>query len=115
LKSQLLRIDELGVPALFTEAARFQSWLDVEAALAGLGPSSDNPRRNAGFEHPRNVNWPVFRRSLISASGHEDPFSALRPSVQEGTGNSQRPVEFDHPRISVRSRAAGLPNFTWIT
>ena len=31
-----LRIDELGVPVLFTEAARFQSWLDVEAALAEL-------------------------------------------------------------------------------
>jgi len=31
-----VRIDELGVRALFTEAARFQSWLDVEAALAEL-------------------------------------------------------------------------------
>src|SRR2546426_1032321 len=29
-----LRIDDSGVRALFTEAARFQSWLDVEAALA---------------------------------------------------------------------------------
>src|SRR5438309_11698627 len=29
-----LRIDDLGVRPLFTEAARFQSWLDVEAALA---------------------------------------------------------------------------------
>src|SRR5262249_17697790 len=28
-----LRIDDPGVRALFTEAARFQSWLDVEAAL----------------------------------------------------------------------------------
>ncbi len=36
-----LRIDDPGVRALFTEPARFQSWLDVEAALAraqaGLG------------------------------------------------------------------------------
>src|SRR5262249_59808745 len=36
-----LRIEDPGVRALFTEAARFQSWLDVEAALAraqaGLG------------------------------------------------------------------------------
>jgi len=40
LKSQPLRIDELGVPALFTEAARFQSWLDLEAALAGRRQSS---------------------------------------------------------------------------
>jgi adenylosuccinate lyase len=29
-----LRIDDPGVRALFTEASRFQSWLDVEAALA---------------------------------------------------------------------------------
>ena len=29
-------IDEFGVRALFAEAARFQSWLDVEAALAEL-------------------------------------------------------------------------------
>jgi 3-carboxy-cis,cis-muconate cycloisomerase len=29
-----LRIDDPGVRALFTESARFQSWLDVEAALA---------------------------------------------------------------------------------
>src|SRR6188768_3213210 len=29
-----LRIDDPGVRALFTEAARFQAWLDVEAALA---------------------------------------------------------------------------------
>jgi adenylosuccinate lyase len=35
LRSRLpLRIDDPGVRALFTEAARFQSWLDVEAALA---------------------------------------------------------------------------------
>jgi len=36
-----LRVDDPGVRALFTEPARFQSWLDVEAALAeaqaGLG------------------------------------------------------------------------------
>ena len=29
-----LRIEDPGVRALFTESARFQSWLDVEAALA---------------------------------------------------------------------------------
>jgi 3-carboxy-cis,cis-muconate cycloisomerase len=29
-----LRIEDPGVRALFSEAARFQSWLDVEAALA---------------------------------------------------------------------------------
>jgi hypothetical protein len=31
-----MRIDELGMPALFTEPARLQFWLDVEAALAEL-------------------------------------------------------------------------------
>jgi adenylosuccinate lyase len=31
-----LRIEDPGVRALFTESARFQSWLDVEAALAEL-------------------------------------------------------------------------------
>jgi PAS domain S-box-containing protein len=30
-----LRIDDPGVRALFTDAARFPSWLDVEAALTG--------------------------------------------------------------------------------
>src|SRR5499425_3850846 len=29
-----LRVDDPGIRALFTESARFQSWLDVEAALA---------------------------------------------------------------------------------
>jgi adenylosuccinate lyase len=37
LKSQpLCRSTSLGLRALFTEAARFQSWPDVEAALAEL-------------------------------------------------------------------------------
>src|SRR3989442_11298718 len=41
-----LRIDDPGIRTLFTEAARFQSWLDVEAALAqaqaelGINPHS---------------------------------------------------------------------------
>ena len=39
-----LRIDELGVRALFAEAARFQSWLDVEATLAGAGRARHHPR-----------------------------------------------------------------------
>ena len=45
-----LRIDDPGVRALFTEAARFQSWLDVEAALAqaqaelGIIPGGRRPR-----------------------------------------------------------------------
>ena len=34
-----LRADDPGARALFTEPARFQSWLDVEAALALAKPS----------------------------------------------------------------------------
>jgi hypothetical protein len=34
-----MRIDDPGVPALSTEAARFQSCLDEEAALPGRRPS----------------------------------------------------------------------------
>jgi hypothetical protein len=54
------------VPVLFTEAARFQSWLDVEAALAALTiipvemPDSSIHGMRIGL---------CFRRSLISASG----------------------------------------------
>ena len=29
-----LRVEDPGIRALFTEAARYQAWLDVEAALA---------------------------------------------------------------------------------
>jgi hypothetical protein len=67
LKSQPFRgIDELGVRALFTQAARFQSRLDVAAALAELTiipaemPDSSIHRRRIG---------PCFRRSLIAGSG----------------------------------------------
>ena len=62
-----LAIGELGVPVLFTEAARFQSWLDVEAALAELTiitaemPDSSIHGMRIGLH---------FRRSLISAPGY---------------------------------------------
>jgi predicted TIM-barrel fold metal-dependent hydrolase len=50
-----LRIEDPGIRALFTEAARFQSWLDVEAALAQaqaeLG-SSRRPRRARSSPRP---------------------------------------------------------------
>src|SRR5215467_12098769 len=52
-----LRIDDPGVRALFTEAARFQSWLDVEAALAqaqlGIipGDAAREIARKARLEH----------------------------------------------------------------
>jgi hypothetical protein len=59
---------------MFTEAARFRFWLDVEAALAEL---TIIPAENAGFE-PRNANWPMFRGSLISASGQQHQFDSRR-------------------------------------
>src|SRR5258708_32091603 len=44
-----LRIDDAGVRALFTESARFQCWLDVEAALArGEGELGIIPEAAAG-------------------------------------------------------------------
>ena len=57
--------------ALFTQAARFQSWLDVEAALAELTiipaemPDSSIHGMRIGL---------CFRRSLISASGQQHQF-----------------------------------------
>ncbi len=48
-----LQINELGVPALLTQAARFRFWLDVEAALAGRRPRwASSPR-----PPPRNSAW----------------------------------------------------------
>jgi hypothetical protein len=70
-----LRIDELGVPTRFTEAARFHSWLDAEAALAELTiipaemPDSSIHGMRIGL---------CFRRSLISASGQQHPFDSRR-------------------------------------
>ena len=54
------------MPVLFTQAARFQSWLEVEAALAELTiipaelPDSSIHGTRIGL---------CFRRSLISVSG----------------------------------------------
>ena len=45
------------MPVLFAEATRFQSWPDVEAALAEL---TTIPAEMPIFEHPRNANWPTF-------------------------------------------------------
>jgi len=51
-----MRIDELGVRASFTEAA-----LPVLARRGGgPGRADHHPRQNAGFDHPRNANWPMF-------------------------------------------------------
>ena len=69
-----LRIEDPGVRALFTEAARFQSWLDVEAALAGaqaeLGiipkPAAEEICRKA---HLRYLDLEAVRAGLAK-TGH---------------------------------------------
>ncbi len=61
-----LRIDNPGVRALFTEAARFQSWLDVAAALAEL--TIIPARMPDSSIHGMRIGL-CFRRSLISAPG----------------------------------------------
>jgi hypothetical protein len=82
------------VPALFTEAARFQSWLDVEATLAELTiiptemPDSSIHGMQIGL---------CFRRSLISASGQ-----LSRLPVREATAGS--------PILAVRATLIKPPS-----
>jgi adenylosuccinate lyase len=69
-----LRIDDPGVRALFTEHARFQSWLDVEAALAeaqaelGIVPkhAAEEIRRKA---HLKYLDLDAIRAGLAK-TGH---------------------------------------------
>src|SRR5689334_5288762 len=69
-----LRIDDPGVRALFTEAARFQSWLDVEAALAqaqadlGVIPA-DAAREIVRKAHLANLDLGAVRAGLAK-TGH---------------------------------------------
>src|SRR2546430_7780132 len=64
-----LRIEDPGVRALFTEAARFQSWLDVEAALAqgqaevGIIPASA-ARQIVTKAHLKYLDLPAARSGL---------------------------------------------------
>src|SRR5213596_1831267 len=62
-----LRIDDPGVRALFTDDARFQSWLDVEAALAqaqaGLGIIPEAAAR----EITRKAHLSYLDRAAITA------------------------------------------------
>jgi adenylosuccinate lyase len=69
-----LRIEDPGVRALFTEAARFQSWLDVEAALAlaqaELGIIPDAAAREiAGKATLANLDLAAIREGL-ARTGH---------------------------------------------
>jgi adenylosuccinate lyase len=69
-----LRIDDPGVRALFTEAARFQSWLDVEAALAqaqaelGIIPESA-AREITRKAHLKDIDLEAVRAGLAK-TGH---------------------------------------------
>ena len=69
-----LRIDDPGVRALFTEPARFQSWLDVEAALAeaqaelGIIPAAA-AREIASKAHLKYLDLAAVRSGLAK-TGH---------------------------------------------
>src|SRR3982074_196222 len=69
-----LRIEDPGVRALFTEAARFQSWLDVEAALAQaqaeLGIIPDAPARELTRKAPLSYLDLEAVRAGLARTGH---------------------------------------------
>ena len=69
-----LRIEDPGVRALFTEAARFQSWLDVEAALAQAQAELDIIPESAAREitrkaHLEHLDLAAVREGL-ARTGH---------------------------------------------
>src|SRR6266545_6296125 len=62
-----LRIDDPGVRALFTEAARFQSWLDVEAALAQAQAELGIIPENAAREITRKAQLSYLDQEAVRA------------------------------------------------
>src|SRR5207247_4726071 len=62
-----LRIDDPGVRALFTEDARFQSWLDVEAALAQAQAELGIIPESAAREITRKAHLSFLDRAAITA------------------------------------------------
>src|SRR5205823_15084255 len=62
-----LRIDDPGVRALFTEAARFQSWLDVEAALAQAQAERGIIPDGAAREITRKAGLPYLDLAAVRA------------------------------------------------
>src|SRR5258706_15053480 len=100
-----LRIDDPGVRALFTEPARFQSWLDVEAALAeaqaelGIIPEAA-AREIVRKAHLSFIDLAAVRAGL-ARTGHP-----LVPLVWE----LDRACEGDAG--GFRHRGAGSPNIT---
>ena len=49
------RVGDPGIRALFTQASRFQAWLDVEAALAQVQAELEIIPQHAAEEITRNV------------------------------------------------------------
>jgi hypothetical protein len=86
------------VPVLFTEAARFQSRLDVEAALAELTiiraemPGSSIRGMRIGL---------YFRRSLISASGHVLPRCPTERAAVVGRDRAPKSRSYTLPNTIV--------------
>lgn len=60
-----LRLDDPGVRALFTEEARFQSWLDVEAALAQAQADLEVIPRAAADEITRKARFSLLDLEAI--------------------------------------------------
>ncbi len=56
---------------------------------------------------------PSGMRAVNDGFGARRPSSTRRPSVQQGTGNGQPPVELDHPLIWMRTQVAAC-YVTWI-
>ena len=88
-----LRIDDPGVRALFTEAARFQSWLDVEAALAaGAGRARHHPRgrRRARSSRKAHLKYLDLGRGARGAGQDRPPAGAAglgaRPACDGDAG-----------------------------
>src|SRR6185369_1654110 len=77
-----LRIEDPGVRALFTEQARWQSWLDVEAALAQAQAELEIIPAPAAAEITRKARIELLDVSAIR-SGLERTGHALVPVIWE--------------------------------
>jgi len=89
-----LRIEDPGVRALFTESARFQSWLDVEAALAQaqaeLGIIPEAAAREIVTKAQLKYLDLAAVRAGLARRGGEYPFSGSQSPVA-------RTSEIHHP------------------
>ena len=67
-----LRIDELDVPALSAETARFRSWLDAEDLVAASRTSSGAQIRSRTWKSGAEATTPGFGVGIWPATGHTD-------------------------------------------